>query len=106
MSGMCCVGIFFCKQKAAYEMRISEWSSGVCSSDLGAAGEDVDEGRRSDGRGAGSEGRSGSEQAQAFGQSHGGSPFRFYWLTQHVDDRRCRVRRSEARRVGKECVMA
>jgi len=37
----------------------------------GAAGEDVDEGRCSDGRGAGGEGRSGSEQAQAFGQSHG-----------------------------------
>src|SRR3546814_19147444 len=28
---------FFCKQKAAYEMRISDWSSDVCSSDLAAA---------------------------------------------------------------------
>src|SRR3546814_17888282 len=26
--------IFFFKQKAAYEMRISDWSSDVCSSDL------------------------------------------------------------------------
>src|SRR3546814_2259267 len=26
---------FFCKQKGAYEMRISDWSSDVCSSDLG-----------------------------------------------------------------------
>src|SRR3546814_7311038 len=26
---------FFCKQKTAYEMRISDWSSDVCSSDLG-----------------------------------------------------------------------
>src|SRR3546814_4475788 len=25
---------FFCKQNAAYEMRISDWSSDVCSSDL------------------------------------------------------------------------
>src|SRR3546814_8870993 len=25
---------FFCKQKTAYEMRISDWSSDVCSSDL------------------------------------------------------------------------
>src|SRR3546814_3191294 len=25
---------FFFKQKTAYEMRISDWSSGVCSSDL------------------------------------------------------------------------
>src|SRR3546814_1062917 len=31
-SGMCV--IFFCKHKTAYEMRISEWSSDVCSSDL------------------------------------------------------------------------
>src|SRR3546814_10849289 len=25
---------FFCKQKTAYEVRISDWSSDVCSSDL------------------------------------------------------------------------
>src|SRR3546814_4235616 len=31
-----CVGLFFFfKQKTAYEMRISDWSSDVCSSDLG-----------------------------------------------------------------------
>src|SRR3546814_5195111 len=29
--------VFFFKQKTAYEMRISDWSSDVCSSDLGAA---------------------------------------------------------------------
>src|SRR3546814_8329817 len=29
-----CVTIFFFKQKTAYEMRISDWSSDVCSSDL------------------------------------------------------------------------
>src|SRR3546814_1653575 len=29
---------FFFKQKTAYEMRISDWSSDVCSSDLGARG--------------------------------------------------------------------
>src|SRR3546814_14801253 len=29
------VGFFFFKQKTAYEMRISDWSSDVCSSDLG-----------------------------------------------------------------------
>src|SRR3546814_4148223 len=28
------VYVFFCKQKTAYEMRISDWSSDVCSSDL------------------------------------------------------------------------
>src|SRR3546814_1556806 len=29
-----CVAFFFFKQKTAYEMRISDWSSDVCSSDL------------------------------------------------------------------------
>src|SRR3546814_6643910 len=33
---VCCVlcSVFFFKQKTAYEMRISDWSSDVCSSDL------------------------------------------------------------------------
>src|SRR3546814_1256735 len=30
---LCCY-VFFFKQKTAYEMRISDWSSDVCSSDL------------------------------------------------------------------------
>src|SRR3546814_7880876 len=30
-----CCFFFFFKQKTAYEMRISDWSSDVCSSDLG-----------------------------------------------------------------------
>src|SRR3546814_10754307 len=30
---------FFFKQKTAYEMRISDWSSDVCSSDLGQMGQ-------------------------------------------------------------------
>src|SRR3546814_3536547 len=42
LCGMCCYKfchfllyfIFFFKQKTAYEMRISDWSSDVCSSDL------------------------------------------------------------------------
>src|SRR3546814_3492383 len=37
----CClrdVCFFFFKQKTAYEMRISDWSSDVCSSDLNGAG--------------------------------------------------------------------
>src|SRR3546814_16324187 len=33
---MCVCIFFFCKQKTAYEMRISDWSSDVCSSDLHA----------------------------------------------------------------------
>src|SRR3546814_8472001 len=31
---LCVFGLFFFKQKTAYEMRISDWSSDVCSSDL------------------------------------------------------------------------
>src|SRR3546814_9214970 len=31
---MCVVFVFLFKQKTAYEMRISDWSSDVCSSDL------------------------------------------------------------------------
>src|SRR3546814_12463012 len=32
----CVCSVFFFKQKTAYEMRISDWSSDVCSSDLRA----------------------------------------------------------------------
>src|SRR3546814_10898973 len=35
------VMIFFFKQKTAYEMRISDWSSDVCSSDLKPARKDI-----------------------------------------------------------------
>src|SRR3546814_8108908 len=43
MSLFCFVVIYLCvffffKQKTAYEMRISDWSSDVCSSDLAASG--------------------------------------------------------------------
>src|SRR3546814_1444585 len=33
---MCVCVFFLCKQKTAYELRISDWSSDVCSSDLPA----------------------------------------------------------------------
>src|SRR3546814_7080751 len=38
-----CMGFFFFKQKTAYEVRISDWSSDVCSSDLFGAGIDVED---------------------------------------------------------------
>src|SRR3546814_5513034 len=31
---ICCFFFFFCTQKTAYELRFSDWSSDVCSSDL------------------------------------------------------------------------
>src|SRR3546814_13484088 len=34
MSNDCYIAFFFFQQKTAYEMRISDWSSDVCSSDL------------------------------------------------------------------------
>src|SRR3546814_1567048 len=41
---LCCVLIvFFFKQKTAYEMRISDWSSDVCSSDLAATAKTMGE---------------------------------------------------------------
>src|SRR3546814_8035324 len=50
--------LFFCKQKRAYEMRISDGSSDVCSSDLGARpGEEaLQEGTPADARAVRSEG--------------------------------------------------
>src|SRR3546814_1488422 len=44
---VCICVVYFCffKQKTAYEMRISDWSSDVCSSDLPLAGSfDIKEG--------------------------------------------------------------
>src|SRR3546814_3309424 len=39
--GLLILMFFFFKQKTAYEMRISDWSSDVCSSDLVAAGTSI-----------------------------------------------------------------
>src|SRR3546814_5822306 len=39
------LGFVFFKQKTAYEMRISDWSSDVCSSDLGEVLQHVVQGR-------------------------------------------------------------
>src|SRR3546814_2862297 len=80
------VCFFFFKQKTAYEMRISDWSSDVCSSDLGLA--DV---------GAGDECvLHGFLLSKCTGRPCG-----------RPVGAACRVfnaRRSEERRVGKECV--
>src|SRR3546814_5374685 len=81
---MCCVVIFFFfKQKTAYEMRISDWSSDVCSSDLPlyyriASNQLVQDGEVE------VVGDQTSGEAEVFLFSHNG--------------------RSDERRVGKECV--
>src|SRR3546814_10220852 len=70
-----CLEFFFFKQKTAYEMRISDWSSDVCSSDLRGGVE-----RRCVGGGT----RDRAERHRPFADA--AAP------------------RSEERRVGKECV--
>src|SRR3546814_5343074 len=39
---ICVFSVFFFKQKTAYEMRISDWSSDVCSSDLCCAPQHIE----------------------------------------------------------------
>src|SRR3546814_1136636 len=46
---MCSLFFFFVKQKTAYEMRISDWSSDVCSSDLAWLGAATDQRHRTGG---------------------------------------------------------
>src|SRR3546814_4232828 len=71
--------LFFYKQKTAYEVHISDWSSDVCSSDL-----------------------------CRLGGGAGGGAGRGAWPDRHCRPRLGRAdraaRRSEERRVGKECV--
>src|SRR3546814_10738775 len=88
--------VFFFKQKTAYEMRISDWSSDVCSSDLGM----LLEVHVTAGDGAGHD--------RLFGHSFLpglGRPRRFLGASL-VASRAGKVmkKRSEERRVGKECV--
>src|SRR3546814_11134515 len=97
---------FFFKQKAAYEMRISDWSSDVCSSDLPGetmkrmlagltkppAGEEVDLMSLS-----ANDGRGFVERMRAVDELP-------TWLSQEELDHYTAEFRSEERRVGKEGV--
>src|SRR3546814_5077280 len=103
---MCAV--FFFKQKTAYEMRISDWSSDVCSSDLLGA-EGAEEGGELDADGAGAD----HQQRLRHHVRHHGLEVSPDQLLVRLDARqRARpragrqddVRRSDERRVGKECV--
>src|SRR3546814_20931855 len=95
MSMMFCIRVMyflylflFFKQKTAYAMRISDWSSDVCSSDLRQVRTDrAPAGRAHRARLTAQEGRCG---AGRYRQPH--------------PRRRRSAQRAEARRVGKECV--
>src|SRR3546814_4246739 len=88
---------FFFKQKTAYEMRISDWSSDVCSSDLelqrGEARVEA-AGCRQLAVAAALDQAALVDHQDAVGLQHGGEA---------VGDDQRRAR-SEERRVGKECV--
>src|SRR3546814_12409694 len=82
--------IFFFKQKTAYEMRISDWSSDVCSSDL--LGAEMFQHQL-------------GVVAAGFLLDDSGDARRGKSRQQHRRlDLGGRNRRSEERRVGKECV--
>src|SRR3546814_1531225 len=82
---------FFFKQKTAYEMRISDWSSDVCSSDLYRA-------------------QAQQARAQIAATLAGADTIRSQVTEQDSSIRQARAQlaakraRSEERRVGKECV--
>src|SRR3546814_7452962 len=88
--------IFFCKQKTAYELRISDWSSDVCSSDLSVFS-----------------GGATPAQIAAFLvalRMKGETVSEIVGFARAMRDKCSRIqpkvagRRSEERRVGKECV--
>src|SRR3546814_5659488 len=91
---ICLCFFFFFKQKTAYEMRISDWSSDVCSSDLAArlpsaaAFHSLDEEPRNP-----TGGKQMSGKTRDFSLS---MPERRAFFSA--------AKRSEERRVGKECV--
>src|SRR3546814_1548072 len=98
MLGGLVVLFFFFKQKTAYEMRISDWSSDVCSSDLIIRAIEVNDGA----------GLLGHENAVSGLHQPVDQHIRQAILQslQHFapNPRMVQNRRSEERRVGKECV--
>src|SRR3546814_1993276 len=85
--------VFFFKQKTAYEMRISDWSSDVCSSDLHAPQPGATAARDAKRMGDAADDQ---QQAETM-QRHRRHLVRD--LQQQQQDQR-----SEERRAGKECV--
>src|SRR3546814_7291279 len=93
---------FFCfKQKTAYELRISDWSSDVCSSDLGVASTRSSRARMAI--------RPRSERLAILPVSPGSDEFGHTPLlprhrSRYLERASSGFSRSEERRVGNECV--
>src|SRR3546814_1728458 len=85
---------FFFKQKTAYEMRISDWSSDVCSSDLSRHRDSAQDSINQ----VGQEMTRRNMNIQPTLTERPGLPVRI------IVNRDLVLRRSEERRVGKECV--
>src|SRR3546814_3448447 len=90
----CMCFFFFFKQKTAYEMRISDWSSDVCSSDLGAGAIGAHALPPAHGQ---------QQEADQAGREAEGDPGEERDEQGQINPFPCR-NRSEERRVGKECV--
>src|SRR3546814_8224859 len=94
---------FFFKQKTAYERRISDWSSDVCSSDLSGEGGPFERGGE-----AAAQPRQIHIMAMEVGDHRqaGQSTLGGLGLQHHRQAARpAKLQRSEERRVGKECVV-
>src|SRR3546814_4056815 len=89
--------VFFFKQKTAYEMRISDWSSDVCASDLARLGS-----RRKATRAL--RRRSGRASTSSARTEFAFNLIALSVRPELVEGRRGLQLRSEERRVGKECV--
>src|SRR3546814_5074427 len=91
MNKMRCYEFFFFKQKTAYELRISDWSSDVCSSDLFSDPQLAQAGIR-------------FKDLPSQGVVIGEVDFSNQGRSRVMLKNRGKLRRSEERRVGKECV--
>src|SRR3546814_6477259 len=99
MLSLCCVlFFFFFKQKTAYEMRISDWSSDVCSSDLPLPEELLD------GAGAVAQLLAHRREARGLHREHEVVRRRRRPFGEARRLEAAVIGRSEERRVGKECV--
>src|SRR3546814_5230146 len=95
------LAVFFCKQQTAYEMRSSDWSSDVCSSDLNRHNNNV----RNSAENSSGRGRKRKEEANTAIVKTGGIHSDTAWIRvfQTCHNKK-NTARSEERRVVKECV--